>query len=286
LVVPAAYTLPLSEIGPALIGPRALLYLVGLMLAEIVTVLVDSRWGVVGHAVILAFLVAQSGISAFPVGNDAASAPRSVERLRANFLVSLALVPLIRIVSLAMPLTQFPEWTWYGLIAVPLLAAAWAAARACGYTRAEIGLSLDLKPAALLITSVVGAAGIGLGYIEYQILHPESLVETLSPVKVAAVTVTLFIGTGLTEELIFRGVLQVAGAELFGTMTGIIYSAATFALLHIGHRSAVNVGYVFIVGIAFGLIARYTRSLAGVTIAHGVTNTCLFVLFPHLLGGG
>jgi membrane protease YdiL (CAAX protease family) len=255
------------------------------MLAEIVTVLVDSRWGVVGHAVILAFLVTQSGMSAFPVGSAAASAPRSVERLRANFLVSLALVPLIRIVSMAMPLTQFPEWTWYGLIAVPLLAATWAAARACGYTRSELGLRLNLEPTALLTTIVIGATGVGLGYIEYRILHPESLVETLSPVKVIAVATTLFIGTGLTEELIFRGVLQVAGAELFGTVTGIIYSSATFALLHIGHRSAINVGYVFIVGIVFGLIARYTRSLAGVTIAHGVTNTCLFVLFPHLLGG-
>ena len=67
---------------------------------------------------------------------------------------------------------------------------------------------------------------------------------------------TLLIGTGLTEELIFRGVLLVAGSELFGSMTGIIYSAATFSLLHIGHRSALNVGYVFVVGVVFGMMAR------------------------------
>ena len=123
-----------------------------------------------------------------------------------------------------------------------------------------------------------------LGYIEFRILSPESLVADLSPLKVGIVSLTLLIGTGLTEELIFRGVLLVAGSELFGSMTGIFYSAATFSLLHIGHRSLINVAYVFVVGVVFGMIARSTRSVVGVTIAHGVTNTCLLVLFPHLLG--
>jgi CAAX protease family protein len=278
-------TSALADVGPAFLGPRAILYLVALILAEIVTVLVDTRWGVIGHAVILVFLITQSGINVFPVGHISPSRPRSIERLRANFLVCLALVPLIRIVSLSMPLTRFPEWSWYGVIAVPLLAATWAAARACGYTRQEVGLSQGRTPAALLITAAVGASGVVLGYIEFRILSPESLVTDLSPVQVGVVSLTLLVGTGLTEELIFRGVLLVAGSELFGSMTGIVYSAATFSLLHIGHRSALNVGYVFVVGVVFGVIARSTRSVIGVTIAHGLTNTCLLVLFPHLLGG-
>jgi hypothetical protein len=265
------------------IGPRALLYLAALTLSEIVTVLVDTRWGVVGHAVILAFLVAQAGINAFQGGLDAEPLHRSMDRLRANFLISLAIVPLIRIVSMAMPLTEFPEWSWYGLIAVPLLAASWAAARACGYSREELGLRLDRSPVAVILALLVGASGIGLGYVEYRILRPESLIPDLTPAKLIIVSMTLFIGTGLTEEVIFRGLLQVSGGQLFGVLSGIIYASALFSILHIGHRSIVNVGYVFLVALAFGAVARRSRSLVGVTIAHGVTNICLFVLFPYFL---
>jgi uncharacterized protein len=274
---------PTTASNRMLIGPRALLYLVGLTLAEIVTVLVDTRWGVIGHAVILAFLVAQAGVNAFQVGLEIDAEHRSVERLRANFLVVLAFVPLIRIVSIAMPLTEFPEWSWYGLIAIPLLAAAWAAARACGYSREELGVRMEWRPLAVAITILVGSSGIGLGYVEYRILHPESLVDELTTLQVLMVSVTLFIGTGFTEELIFRGLLQIAGGELFGFVAGIIYASALFSVLHIGHRSLLNIGYVFLVALAFGAIARRTRSLVGVTIAHGLTNICLFVLFPHLL---
>lgn len=265
------------------IGPRALLYLVALTLSEIVTVLVDTRWGIVGHAVILAFLVTQAGINAFQTGLDRDTTHRSVERLRANFLITLAIVPLIRIVSMAMPLTEFPEWSWYGLIAIPLLAASWAAARACGYSRQELGVRLEWTPLAIAITLLVGISGIGLGYVEYLILRPEALVSDLTPIKVIVISVTLFIGTGFTEELIFRGLLQISSGELFGYLSGIMYGSALFSMLHIGHRSLINVGYVFAVALAYGTIARYTRSLAGVTIAHGVTNICLFVLFPYLM---
>jgi len=265
------------------IGPRALLYLVALALSEFVTVLIDTRWGVVGHAVILAALVAQAGINAFQAGLATDPPHRSTERLRANFLIALALVPLIRIVSMAMPLTEFPEWSWYGLIAFPLLAASWAAARACGYSRQDLGLNLERRPLALLVTILIGASGVGLGYVEYWILHPESLVDDFTPARVLAASIVLFVGTGFTEEVIFRGLLQVAGGELFGYLAGIIYASALFSVLHIGHRSALNVGYVFLVALGFGAIARYTRSLVGVTIAHGVTNICLLVLFPHFL---
>lgn len=265
------------------IGPRALLYLAALTLSEIVTVLVDTRWGVVGHAVILAFVVTQAGINAFQAGEDTDAPHRSSQRLRANFLITLALVPLIRIVSIAMPLTEFPEWSWYGLIAIPLLAAAWSAAGACGYSRRDLGLWLDWSPLAIAVTLLIGLSGIGLGYIEYRILLPDPLISNLTPARVILVSVTLFIGTGFTEEVIFRGLLQVAGGELFGYLSGIIYASALFSMLHIGHRSLVNVGYVFLVALAFGTIARHTRSIVGVTIAHGLTNICLFVVFPYLM---
>ena len=186
--------------------------------------------------------------------------------------------------SLAMPLAEFPEWTWYGLIAVPLLAASWAAAKASGYSLKELGLVLDASPKTILWTVMVGLSGFGLGYLEFRILRPEALVIDPSPAKFLVVGVMLMIGTGLTEELIFRGVLQIASIELFGTGAGILLSSALFAIMHIGHKSAVDVLFVFAVAIAFGFVVRFSNSLVGVTIAHGLTNICLFVFFPNIIG--
>jgi membrane protease YdiL (CAAX protease family) len=265
-------------------GIRAYLYLVAIVLAESVTVLVDTRWGIAGHAVILALLVTQAGVAAFHAGLGSGSTDRSEEGRQANFLISVALVPLIRIVSLAMPLTNFPEWAWYSLISVPLLAAAWAGARACGYNRSDLGLRQSLKPIPLLVTGVIGVAGIPLGYLEYQILEPAPIIDELALLPAIAAAFSLILGTGLTEELIFRGMLQVSGAAVFGEIPAIIFASTTFAILHIGHKSAINVAYVFVVAIGFGLQVRRTRSIVGVTITHSVTNLCLYIFLPHYLG--
>jgi chromosome partitioning protein len=263
---------------------RTLLYLVALTLSEIVTVLFDTRWGIVGHAVVLSLIVAQAAVNAYRAGPHPRLSIQLEERRQANFLITLALVPLIRLVSLAMPLESFPELTWYGVIALPLLAASWAAARACGYNRQQLGLTVSWNSRFIGITILVGLSGFGLGYLEYRILQPEPIIDTFSPLYILAASAILLVGTGFTEELMFRGLLQRSGGEMFGNGFGLLYASLLFAALHIGHRSALDVVFVFFVAIAFGLIAVQTRSLAGVTIAHGLTNVCLFVIFPHVLG--
>ena len=263
---------------------RAVLYLVALALAEVTTVLIDTRWGVVGHAVLLTMLVVQASLEIYRTDADQGSVERSISRKQANFLAALALMPLIRIISLAIPLSKFPEWSWYGLIAIPLLAATFAAARAAGYSRKELGFRVDWRPGPLALTTLVAVSGVGLGYLEYRILEPDAILDTITPAMFIVSSLLLLIGTGLAEEFIFRGVLQVASTDVLGQFGGIVYSSTLFAILHIGHRSAMDVVFVFVVALSFGTIVRRTGSLAGVTIAHGLTNICLFVIFPHFLG--
>lgn len=267
-------------------GLFPLLHLVAITLAEVTTIFVDTRWGIVGYGAILALLVTQAAVAAFHAGPESERGARSHQRLRANFYSAVALIPLIRIVSLAMPLEKFPRLTWYGLIAVPLLAATWSVAKSSGYSRQELGLRLDRRPLQFVITLLVSISGIGLGYLEYRILRPEPLIDQLSPIPVLAASLILLIGTGLTEELIFRGALQIASAEFLGPLPGILYASLLFTLLHAGQRSWLDLPFVFGVAIAFSLIVRWTRSIIGVTLAHGLTNIGLFVIFPLVLSQG
>lgn len=267
---------------PALAGVA----LVIMGLAEVITAFVDIQWGIIVHAILLAILVADGARAAYVAGPVTGSETGTPERLRANFAAALALAPLTRIVSLAMPLTEFPQVAWYLVAASPMVIAAWAAAQASGYSRHDLGLRLDLRPRNLAITAAIGLVGLPLGYAEYRILTPEPLVDPLSPLPVFAAVITLALGTGFTEEVIFRGVLQRAASEYLSVPIGIVYAGAVFAILHVGHRSALDVVFVFGVALAFSAVVRATGTLAGVILAHSLTNISLFLIFPHLANGG
>jgi hypothetical protein len=101
-------------------------YLVAIALAETATVFVQPLWGVVLHIVTLVVLVGHSAL-----------ATRSPHQ---KLLISLALVPLIRIISLSLPLADIPRTWWFPIIYAPLLAAGIVVMR--GYQRLLLRLSL------------------------------------------------------------------------------------------------------------------------------------------------
>jgi membrane protease YdiL (CAAX protease family) len=43
--------------------------------------------------------------------------------------------------------------------------------------------------------------------------------------------------------------------------------------------------FVFVVALVFAWMVKKTGSLFGVTLAHGLTNSMLFVIAPFILGG-
>ena len=61
-------------------------------------------------------------------------------------------------------------------------------------------------------------------------------------------------------------------------------AAAFFAVMHIGYASILDVLFVFAVGLLFAWFVDRTNSIFGVTIAHGLTNIGLFLVWPLLLG--
>jgi hypothetical protein len=84
---------------------RAVLYLFGIVIAEIASVAlptINPNFVILGLALYAALLVAMI--------IDAARLDRYHQ---GNLVLSLALVPLVRIFSLVLPLTQIPQMWWY-----------------------------------------------------------------------------------------------------------------------------------------------------------------------------
>jgi membrane protease YdiL (CAAX protease family) len=244
----------------------ALAYLAGIAAAEILTTFASPpRLGLVAHAVVLLVMLVH--------------AARVEGKKEQAFLVSLAFAPLIRILSLSLPLADLPLLYWYPITSIPLFAAVLIAAPTLGYTWPDLGLNLRRWGLQL----VIGLSGLAFGVFEYWILRPEPLVATFEWTALIWPALLLLVSTGLLEEMIFRGLLQRASIDVLG-LWGIGYIAILFAVLHTGYRSLLDVLLVAAVGLFFGWVVHRTRSLLGVTLAHGLTNVVLFLIMPFVLG--
>ena len=241
----------------------SLAYMGAMAMAELITTFVDPRLGLAAHGVLLLILFLH-----------AASVDSKVERA---FLVSLCFAPLIRILSLSLPLAQIPILYWYLITSVPLFAALLVAVPVLGFSWPKLGLNLRRWPLQLAI----GLTGLLFGAMEYLILQPDPLAPALRLSQFWWPALILLLCTGLLEEMIFRGLLQRTAADAL-QWAGMVYVAFLFAVLHIGYASLTDFFFVLLVGLFFGWVVQHTRSLLGVTLSHGLTNITLFLVMPFL----
>ncbi|MDQ6670666.1 MAG: CPBP family intramembrane metalloprotease, partial [Chloroflexota bacterium] len=236
-----------------------LIYLGWLAVAE-VAVIASPAWGLGLHVVLLCGLIAHSSFAA--------------HEGRA-FLLALALAPLVRVVSLALPLADLPPLAGYALSGVPLAVAGIVAARVLGLTRRDLLLS----PGHLRLQLGIGLLGLPLAAVEYVVVRPTPVPTDLSGPVVALAAFSLLMWLAVVEEFLFRGVIQVAALVYLGWW-GPIYVSTVYALLHISSGSPVAVVLMWCVGLGFAWAAARTGSLLGVSLAHGLANVGLHMLVP------
>ncbi|MDP2917046.1 MAG: hypothetical protein Q8O16_03860, partial [Dehalococcoidia bacterium] len=127
----------------------AIVFLIAVTAAEVVTNFTNIFWGIISHSVILIALIAYSTVKAGSPDH--------------KLFLTLCLAPLTRIVSLAMPLTRFPVIFWYIIIYPTLMVGAWVTMRRVNYTPYEVGLNArNLK-----LQWLISLSGILLGVMEY-----------------------------------------------------------------------------------------------------------------------
>jgi len=265
---PALALAPAVTPGPRLqLPPRpivyALLYALAVAAAELATTFTDARWGLTMHIALLTVLLVQASLTT----------QQSSQRL----FLTLSLAPLIRVLSLTMPLEDVDLVYWYAIVAVPLLLTAAIVAINLKLSREDVGLTLRALP----LQGLIALTGLGFGVAEYFILRPEPLIDELSWRSAALPALILLVGTGFNEEFVFRGVMQSACRPALGKLS-VLYVAVVFAILHLGYKSVIDVAFVFAVGLLFGWLVARTRSLLGVTLSHGITNIALYLVVPFL----
>lgn len=197
----------------------------------------------------------------------------------AAFLGTLVLPPVIRIVALAIPSAFFTPVEWLAVTGLPLLLASGAVMRAQGLHRRDVYLGIgDRRFLPLQVT--IAFLGLGIGFAEYQILRPLAWISASDVAQIPFAFFAIFLTNGLAEELIFRGILLRAGAQLLGRTRGIVYVTFIFTSMHIGFGSPRELALVFFTGLLFGAVVLITKSLLGVVGAHTLANAVEYLVLP------
>ena len=253
-------------------------YFAALVAAEILVAFADpvSReptvqgWGLSLH-ILLVFALTFHAVLAFD--RD----PRL-----AYLFTALSLASLVRVFSLSVPRFTFDVVQWLALISVPLLVSVAAVAYVQRLGPRSLGLGLG-SWRNLPIQAGIAATGVPLGLIEFYILRPEPWIPVLELGAILVGSVVIFFGTGISEELIFRGIMLRRAVEGLGPRAGLLFVSSVFASLHIGFRSPVDLAFVFLVGLSYGIVVLKTKSLWGVALSHSLGNVVLYLIAPHVL---
>ena len=238
------------------------LYLAALTIAEMLIAYSNMQAGLVLEILILFALLLNSSL-----------------KTSYNFstlLMSMMALPIIRIIGLSIPLMQVDALYWFPVISVPLFAASFTIMRVQGLSLKNVGFVLGNWKVQILIA----LTGVFLGTIEYLILTPKPLISTFNMENLLFASIILIISTGLAEEILFRGIIQKNAQNVFGAVIGLLYTSLLFTALHIGWNSIYDLIFVFSVSMFYGYAFMKTRSILGVTLSHGISNTMLFLVVP------
>jgi hypothetical protein len=247
-------------------------YFLGITLAEVIITFyplpTGAYVGIVFHMGIVAALLGQ------------ASATRTTNEALSRFLLALTPVPMVRVFSLSLPLTGLEIIPALAIISVPLLATPFAVMHALGIRLRAVGLTLGSRRN-MALQGGLALTGLPLGAVEFFILRPSpAWLPSLTLLSLLLGALVVIIASGLTEELIFRGILMGEGERVVGGSVSLLYVTLLFMAMHIGFASVVDLIFVFLVGLYFGMIVQRTKNLVGVTLAHGFGNVVLYLIMP------
>jgi len=196
---------------------------------------------------------------------------KAVGRLASKTYICLILVPLIRIVSVALPISNLPVIYWFVLISIPLFLSTFTTARLLSIFRFDPGIVGSSLPGQL----AVGCLGVIIGWAGSLLNLDKPFLFVIESQQMWLSIPTVIICTGFLEELIFRGIIYRTVEKEIGVKRAIVLVSALNASLYLSNLSITQFFYVFAAMLVFSVVYARQRSLIGVSLAHGLLNITL-----------
>lgn len=193
---------------------------------------------------------------------------------------ALMLLPILRLISLAMPrfstITLYSFIFIYGPLAIPVAIIILNQRNSFK----QIGISLK-NIGTYIVLSVPLSFLLGLG--EYLTIRSGYLIPDLTFVNLFKLTLIMVLFVGLVEETIFRSILQTRIEQALSIQEALLITSLLFGLMHSGYGTFNEIFYTGFVGLILGLAFYKTRSLPFIAVMHGFVNVFLFGILPHCL---
>jgi membrane protease YdiL (CAAX protease family) len=195
-----------------------------------------------------------------------------------RILPGIALVPLMRVLSLTLPLPTVAPIYWLAFSAPPALLGVLASARLASLDVQEMSLTrfgVDRVSGLLVVASALVGLGLGL-------LVPSPFAwDVHSPLATALTAAALIGAAAIPEELVYRGVLQPLLSDLLGR-AGIVVGAGVFAATYAGSGSLPFMGGMAAVGLAYGWNTQRCASVWPALAGHTVLLMAQIIVAPLL----
>ncbi|VVB70276.1 CAAX protease self-immunity [uncultured archaeon] len=230
-----------------------------ILLAELLIFLGNSSAAMNVHAVNLVLLI----LSSIYINN--------------RIYPALMLMPLFRLLNVAMPVFFSLTLYSYSLVYAPMFIPIYFIMKDGFISRSEAGLTTD---GFWLYAPLAVSIGFAIGWGEYNVIHPQILTPGDDIKNVLILVITMIFFVGLVEEFIFRSSLQTVLEARLGPKAGLILASVIFGFMHSGYHLPLELLYVTLAGMVFGLLFWMSKSLPVISLAHGVTNISLFLITP------
>jgi len=194
-----------------------------------------------------------------------------------HLALGLMIVPLLRFVSLALPLSTLPRTLWPLLIAGPVLLSIRLIIRETGVTREQ----LSLRRGNIILQLLLAMGGFGLGGFAYKLLQPTPIMETFAWSSLVLSSVVLIVCTGFIEAFILHGLLQGLAMPALGRWT-LLYVTLMATALSLGAQSIAYSGFVMVISLLSSYIVFWSGTIVGTSLLRGITNMMTFLLMPYL----
>jgi uncharacterized protein len=232
-----------------------------LVVAEAITLAAGASAGVFAHSILLVLLL---GLS-LRLGSG------SMQRLT----LSVAVLPLIRILSLALPAAIVPIVYWYLEIGLAGIEGILLVMRRLNLSPTQVGL----RRTSIAEIATVGVLGAILGLPAYLIGGRVDLGHGGGLVGLAIASAVVVVFVGFFEELLFRGLIQSAGTALF-SRGGVLISIGATVLMYSASLNPRYIIFIALVATLFGLVARRSGSIVAPIVGHAALALMQLVVLP------
>ena len=195
-----------------------------------------------------------------------------------RLLVGLSVVAIARLLAMTMPLAGVDRIWWYPAVGLPVGATLILASRRVAYTWRDLGISP--RGVWRFETVAMAVLGVAAGVLAYPLLGTAA---PLNPVKLAAAplaAVALALSVGVIEEVLFRGFLQRAAIDRFGSPRGILLVTFLYAAVAADRWSIPVVGAVTGLSLLFTLVTVFTGSVIPAVVGHATFAVVVLMVAP------